>query len=84
MPIDLFVETKDGKAHLFNIPLRLMRGAKSAEFEKVEYHVMEDWPWTHPTYELNIPLNMDDIKIMIIDPSARLADVNYENNVKEF
>jgi len=83
MPIDLFVETKDGKSHLFNIPLRIMRGEKAAEFEQIEFHTAEDWPWTHPTYDLDVPVALDDIKTVIIDPSVRLADIDYDNNVKE-
>jgi len=84
MPIDLFIETKDGQAHIFNIPLRIMRGAKKAEFQGIEFHTAEDWAWTHPTYDLEIPIALDNIKTIIIDPSTRLADIDYDNNVKEF
>ncbi len=84
MPLDVFVETKDGQSHIYNIPLRMMRGEKAAEFDQIEFHTMEDWAWTHPTYNLEIPISLDNIKMVIIDPSTRLADINYDNNVKEF
>ncbi len=82
MPIDLLVEYKDGSKELFYIPLREMRGEKPAE-NLVEYKgakrtVLEDWFWTKPTYEVKAS---KEIKQVTIDPTKRLADVNYDNNV---
>ena len=83
MPVDVVVEYKDGKQEIFNIPLRIMRGNKPQEDEAVKYTVAEDWPWTHPSYELNLAVPMEQIAKISIDPSQRMADLNRENNELE-
>ncbi len=82
MPIDLVVTYKDGTKEIFNIPLRIMRGEKAQE-TKMKQTLAEDWPWTHPTYELIIPTKLKNIKSFEIDPSKRIADVNPDNNKLE-
>jgi len=86
MPLDVLVNTKDGQRLLFNIPLRIMRGAKPKEgqYEGMEYLVAEDWPWTHPSYELVVPVNVNNIESVVIDPTSRIADVDRANNSKDF
>ena len=83
MPIDLVITDNKDKKHYFTIPLRIMRGAKEMDGEN-KYTVLEDWPWTNPTYEVLIPFKMKKIKSVEIDPSKKLADVNGENNMLEF
>lgn len=82
MPIDLLVEYKDGSKELFYVPLREMRGQKPAEnlaeYQGVKRTVLTDWFWTKPTYEVNVS---KEIKTVTIDPTKRLADVDYKNNV---
>ena len=79
MPIDITVTRKNGKLEHYYIPLRIMRGEKALKNEKVS--VEEDWPWTHPTYELLIPCKLSKIEKIEIDPSKRLADIEPANNV---
>lgn len=79
MPIDLVVEYTDGTSELFYIPLRMMRGEKPAEND-MKRTVLEDWAWTNPTYTFNIPVAGSTIKTITIDPSQRLADIEYSNN----
>lgn len=83
MPLDVAVTYTDGKTEIFNIPLRIMRGNKPDDYEEAKYTVVEDWPWTHPTYELRVPVNVGKIKSVEIDPSRRLADVEREDNILE-
>jgi len=80
MPLDVVVTLADGSQKLFNIPLRIMRGTKAQEFDDMEFEVIEDWPWTHPEYTFAIPMAMDDIESITIDPTGRMADVDLENN----
>ncbi len=80
MPLDILIEYTDGSQEVVNIPLRIMRGAKEAEFEGATYRVAEDWPWTNPTYELVIDRPRAEIANVVIDPTLRLADVNPDNN----
>ena len=82
MPIDVLVEYADGTKELFYIPLREMRGEKPAE-NLVEYQgakrtVLTDAFWTNPVYEVK---TSKAVKSIVIDPTQRLADVDYKNNV---
>ncbi len=83
MPLDVLVTYKDGKSELFNLPLRIMRGAKPSPDSAVKYTVLEDWPWTNPTYEFSIDKPKAQIERVVIDPKGGMADVNLENNAYE-
>ncbi|MBK7410784.1 MAG: M1 family metallopeptidase [Saprospirales bacterium] len=83
MPVDVEVTTLDGKRHLYNIPLDIMRGAKLPENTNLEWTVAPDWMWVQPSYELELPFTPDQIKTIEIDPSSRMADINRSNNIKE-
>jgi len=78
MPIDMIVEYQDGSKELYYIPLRIMRGEKPNELNDINRVVVDDWPWTHPIYNLTILRN--DIKSIEIDPTQRMADINRDNN----
>lgn len=79
MPIDLEVEYMDGSKEIFYMPLRIMRGEKPAEND-TKRTVLEDWPWTNPTYTVEIPTSASNIKTITIDPTRRLADIEPSNN----
>ncbi len=83
MPIDLFISYKDGSAEIVNIPLRIMRGSKAPEND-LPYSVAVDWPWTNETYQLKIDRKLEDIAVIVIDPTGRMADVNQENNFIDY
>ena len=81
MPVDILVTTDNGKTELYTVPLRIMRAAKTKDSGDTKIQVAEeDWPWTHPTYELVIPCKFKNITKVQIDPSNRMADINRENN----
>ena len=80
MPMDLIITYNDGSQTYVNIPLRMMRGNKPNEFQNMQYILAEDWPWTHPNYDLEIQMSMESIKSIEIDPSYRMGDVNRINN----
>jgi len=81
MPVDVLVVQADGTQTLYNIPLRIMRGAKQDEGFFDNYKVAKDWPWTHANYALELNLQPDEIKNVVVDPTGRMADTNLENNV---
>jgi len=83
MPIDLVVTMKDGKKVVYNIPLRIMRGDKGNDGMYDDYKLQNDWPWTHPEYELELPYKWKNVKSVEIDPSGRMADLDKKNNVKQ-
>jgi hypothetical protein len=82
MPLDVQVRLRNGDALEYTIPLRIMRGAKASEGE-VTYTVAEDWPWTHPVYELVLPVAEAEVQAIEIDASGRMLDVSRDNNLWE-
>ncbi len=72
MPIDLEVTYTDGTKESFNIPLRIMRGAKPTNAT-----VIEDWAWAHPTYTFT---TSKAVKSVAIDAENLMADINESNN----
>ena len=80
MPIDLLITKKDGSQLLYYIPLGIMRGEKSNESSMARV-VARDWYWTHPSYQLEVPVTIDEIAKVEIDPSGRMADISRQNNV---
>ncbi len=80
MPLDVLVTEKDGSQTIYNIPLRIMRGEKARENMEVAYEIAEDWPWTHPTYELVIDCKLKNVIKVEIDPTRRVAEMSRDNN----
>ena len=72
MPIDVDVEYADGTTESFNIPLRIMRGAKPTNAT-----MLEDWAWAIPTYSFDVAKS---VKSVTIDKSGLMADVKLNNN----
>jgi len=83
MPLDVVVTYKNGSKELFNIPLRIMRGAKQAEFKDMKFTLLNDWPWTNPDYSFVIDEKIKKVVKVEIDPSKRMADANGDNNSLE-
>lgn len=81
MPVDVVITKDDGSKILYHIPLRIMRGEKKQEFSDMEFVILEDWPWTNPTYEFTIDIPDSKIESIEIDPSGRMADVMRANNM---
>ncbi len=82
MPIDILVTEAGGKKTMYNIPLRMMRGEKTdGTLGKLE--VLEDWPWTHPEYKFELPIEMEKIVKIEIDPNHGMAETDIDNNVYE-
>ena len=81
MPIDLVVTFKDGSKKWYNIPMRIMRGAKGKDMYGIERIDKKPWPWVYPEYKLLLNVPMDKVVEIEIDPSTRLADIERGNNV---
>ncbi len=81
MPIDILVVYADDTRETFYAPLRMMRGEKENPYPAISRTVLEDWPWTNPSYEFTLSKPMSSIKAIVLDPSLLMADVNAENNV---
>ncbi|MCH2197783.1 MAG: M1 family metallopeptidase [Flavobacteriales bacterium] len=77
MPLDVTVNFKDGRKEVHYIPLRIMRGEKA---DAKDWVLEEDWPWTHPSYVLDINASYSDISSIVIDESKKMADIDRSNN----
>ncbi len=80
MPVDILIVYNDGSQETFYAPLRMMRGEKENPYPELKRTVLEDWPWTNPSYGFSIDRPLEDIKGIMIDPSKLMADVNQDNN----
>lgn len=80
MPVDLQLTFKDGTKEIQYIPMYLMFGEKPVEDPSVPRVVNEPWKWTHPSFIIETNHKLTDLKLVEIDPSERMADVNRKNN----
>jgi len=80
MPIDVLVQFKDGSKLMAYVPMYLMFGQKPDEDASVPRTVYEPWKWTSPQYTFEINRRITDLKLIEIDPSLRMADVDRKNN----
>ncbi len=72
MPIDVLINYKDGSSEYFNIPLRMMHGAKPTTAT-----ILKSWAWAYPTYEFTTKKEISRVEI---NPSGLMADVDKSNN----
>ena len=82
MPIDISVTFEDGSIEKFYIPLQMMRADKPNPNPNQKWTVLPDWSWANPTYEFMIE-NDKKIRIITIDASELMADINLSNNTYE-
>nr|WP_295934522.1 M1 family metallopeptidase [uncultured Dyadobacter sp.] len=80
MPLDVVVSYKDGTQENFYIPLEIMRGEKEEKLYP-KTTLMADWGWAFPEYTFTIDRDLSDVRLIVIDPSQRMADMDTENNV---
>lgn len=83
MPIDVLFEFKDGSRLMAYIPMYLMFGEKPVEEPSIPRNTYEAWKWTHPTYTFEIDKKITELKLIEIDPSQRMADIERKNNKLE-
>lgn len=80
MPLDVIIETNTSSTFYYYIPLDLMRGEKKETYKNIKPEVLSDWMWVYSTYTLTIPVPIQNITSVMIDPSDRMADISKENN----
>lgn len=82
MPLEIVVTYTNGDQEIFYAPLESMRGEKPAEDAR-ERTLLPDHRWVEPEYVFEIPEKMKKVEKVEIDPSRRMADVDYSNNFWE-
>jgi peptidase M1-like protein len=80
MPIEVKVTRTNGKEITYYIPLRIMRGAKPAP-KGVKWEEVDAWPWTNTTYTFEIPIKLNTIEQIEIDPEHKMMDIDRTNDV---
>lgn len=80
MPVDVLIEYKDGTKEMVNIPMNLMYGAKPQEDKDIPYSSIAAWKWTHDEYTFELNKRISTLKVLEIDPSKRMADLERKNN----
>src|SRR5690606_7454697 len=80
MPIDVHITYRDGTEEVINIPMKIMRGEKSAESE-LTFTVKDDWQWTDNTYSFSSGRGIGEIESIEIGPSQIMGDVDRSNNI---
>jgi hypothetical protein len=80
MPQDVMIRYKDGTSELAYIPAYMMFGNKPEEDKNVQRTVFPAWKWTHNTYTFEIPKRIATIKVIELDETKRMADVERRNN----
>lgn len=80
MPVDLMIQYKNGSRELAYIPMYLMFGEKPIEDTAIPRTTYTPWKWTHPTYIVEVPRRLAEMKVLEIDPSQRMADIERRNN----
>jgi hypothetical protein len=80
MPVDLVVTLKDGTRHLYYIPVDLTLGNKPVEDPTSERTDVPTWPWVNPSYIVPVNYSVEEIALIEIDPSMRMADIDRKNN----
>ena len=83
MPLDVVIQYKDGTKEMVYIPQYVMFGEKPVEDASIPRTVAEPWKWTSPTYRFSVSRRLLDMKIVEIDPTQRMADVDRKNNKLE-
>jgi len=82
MPLDIVVTYSNGDQEVFYAPLESMRGEKPRE-NTMKRTLLPDHRWVDPTYTFVIPERLKKIVKIEIDPTQRMADQDWENNVWE-
>ncbi|HMQ47828.1 MAG TPA: M1 family metallopeptidase [Saprospiraceae bacterium] len=81
MPLDVQVVFKNGKTQYYNIPLAIMRGHKFEKKPNSGVQLLEDWHWTHPSYEFTLDSPVENIDSIKIDPERGMVDIDTSNNI---
>ncbi len=80
MPMDILITKTDGTKELHYVPLNLMYASKANDYKNITRFEYPFWKWTQTTYTIETTTPLNKIKIVEIDPTTRMADVDVKNN----
>jgi aminopeptidase N len=76
MPLTLKLKTKDGLEKQYYVPLNLAFKEKENNSLIHFAEIKPYWNWPQPTYELNVPIPLENIEWIKLDPENRMMDIN--------
>lgn len=79
MPIDVAITFKDGTIENHYIPLNLMYGQKPAE-DDLPRKLYAPQRWTHREMVITTTRRLNELSVVEIDPTQRMADIDRKNN----
>ncbi|MGB0176758.1 MAG: M1 family peptidase, partial [Owenweeksia sp.] len=74
MPLVLQVKLKSGGVRNYQVPLLSMYGSRP------DMTTLQPWPWTNPSYKVQLEIPFQEVEEVIIDPDEFMADVDRKNN----
>lgn len=80
MPVEVFVMLTNGDVETYYFPLKIMFGEKEEEFEKAPRKLTDIWRWVDKEKTFVIPHKAENIAVIDIDSTGRMADVDESNN----
>ena len=80
MPVEVKVTLQDDSERWYYIAPRILRGTKAQPAYAANWTVLDDWPWTHPTYTFTLDVPQQQLKRIEIDPRGRMFEDNREDN----
>ncbi len=80
MPLDIVVTYSNDDQEIFYAPLESMRGEKAPE-SNTKRTLLPDHRWVDPGFTFEIPCKLKKIAKIEIDPSHRMADQDWEDNL---
>jgi len=79
MPLEIAVLYENENVEMFHIPLNLMRTVKPNVYA-VDRRILSAWTWSHPTYTFTIDAPKSQIKMIDLNSTMLMADVNPSND----
>lgn len=81
MPVEVSVQLRSGAEELHYIPMVMTHGQKTFNEAGATVITHGDWPWTHPTYSLELDHPVSAIQKIEIDSEMGTADTDRSNNM---
>lgn len=77
MPLEISVDLVNGETLQYYIPLALLRKDKSF---KNKVLILKDWAWAYPKYTFTVPVSKENVKLVSVNPTKKMADTNPLND----
>lgn len=80
MPLEILVTMEDGTEKWYYIAPQILRATKAQPAYAPNWTVLEDWPWTNPSYEFTLDVKKEEVKSVQLNPTGRMFEDDIDNN----